>query len=119
MLSTLLNRPCTITRRTQSGDVDAYGDAVDGTATASTVCELQQRQRSELPGVEVSDTTWLLILPAGTDIDTGDKVTVTDTGEAFEMVGDPWPARNPRTGVESHVEATVRRVAGDFDGDGS
>jgi hypothetical protein len=115
MLSTLLNTPCTITRRTSSTSEDAYGDTIPGTTTTTTVCELQQRQRSEQPGAEVSDTIWLLILPAGTGIDTGDKVTVD--GVDYEMVGDPWPARNPRTGQASHVEATLRRTAGDWDGD--
>jgi hypothetical protein len=28
----------------------------------------------------------------------------------FEVVGDPWQARNPRTRLLSHVEATVRKT---------
>lgn len=120
MLSTLLNRPCTITRRSFGDEVDERGDYIATESAVETVCELQQKQRSEPEDQgELSDTTWLLILPAGTAIDTGDAVTMTDTGEEFEMVGDPWPARNPRTRAESHVEATVRRTAGDLDGDAS
>lgn len=108
----LLTRPCTITRRTASNATDDYGNVTRVTTTVETVCELQQRERSE-PGDqgEFSDTSWLLILPAGTAIDTGDQVTVDSRG--YELVGDPWPARNPLTGAESHIEATVRRTAGE------
>jgi hypothetical protein len=114
-LSMLLNRPCTITRRSASStQIDASGDAVISTSTVTTVCELQQSPRhadaEPANEGELSDTQWLLVLPAGTVIDTGDKVTVD--GQAFEMYGAPWPARNPRTGVASHVECTVRRTAG-------
>lgn len=114
-ISTLLTRQCTITRRSASATlIDESGDAVITTSTVTTVCELQQspRHADAEPATqgEFSDTQWLLVLPAGTVIDTGDKVTVG--GQAFEMYGAPWPARNPRTGVESHVECTVRRTAG-------
>lgn len=119
MLSQLINRPCTITRRGESGEQDDYGNEEPSVAQVDTVCDIQQVRRTELDDAEVSDTTWLLFLPPDTAIDTGDQVTIDDTGETFEMAGDPWPVRNPRTGVESHVEATVRRVAGDFDGDAS
>lgn len=111
-ISTLLTRTCTITRRSSTaGTTDDYGNLTGTTSTTSTVCELQQRAASEQEEQgELSDTSWLLVLPAGTGIDTGDKITVD--GQAFEMVGAPWPARNPRTGVESHLECTVRRTAG-------
>lgn len=110
VISQLLTRPVTISRRSP-GAADDYGNATSTTATVQTVGELQQRSRSE-PGDqgEVSDSGWLLVLPAGTAIDTSDTVTVG--GQVFEVTGDPWHARWPRTGVESHVEATVRRVAG-------
>lgn len=112
-LSDLLNRPCTITRRSQSGTTDDYGNDIPAETTVETVCELQQRDRRadsepDLAG-ELSDTLWLLVLPAETDIDTGDVVEVD--GLVYEMFGDPWLARNPRTGEESHVECTLRRTA--------
>lgn len=106
----LLTRACTVTNRTDSGAVDDYGNPVPAETEVDTTCELQQQRRSEPVGEgELSDTLWLLVLPAGTTIDTGDKVTVD--GQEFEMVGDPWPVREPRTGQESHLEASVRRVA--------
>lgn len=117
MLSTLISRPCTITRRSSSGDLDDYGNETTTEDVVETVCELQQRQRSE-PGdqAEFSDTNWVLFLLPDEAIDTSDVVTVD--GHVFEMVGDPWVVRNPRTGVDSHIEATVRRT-GDSEDEGS
>jgi hypothetical protein len=108
VLTNLLNLPCSIERRVASGE-DDYGNDTQTVTWAETVCELQQRQRDE-PGEmgETSATDWRLYLPAGTDIDTSDTVIVND--QIFEVVGDPWQARNPRTRQQSHVEATVRRT---------
>lgn len=118
MLSTLINRPCTITRRLPSGAEDEIGNLIASEEVIETVCELQQQQRTEPTGQgELSDTRWLLILPAGTSLHGGDTVTVDD--ESYELVGEPWHARNPRTRTESHVEATVRRTAGPGDEVGS
>lgn len=111
MLSTLLNRPVTITRNLPSADEDEYGNEIPDEETVETVGELQQTRRDEpSDSGEVSRTTWLLVLPAGTDIRTGDSVDVD--GERYELTGDPWPARNPRTRAESHVEATLIRTVG-------
>src|SRR5689334_17240639 len=114
MLATLLNRPVTITRRLPSSDTDGYGNEIPDEDTVETVCELQQQQRTE-PGDEgeLSSTRWLAIFPAGTDLRTGDAIEVD--GATYEVFGDPWPARNPRTRAESHVEATVVRTAGSED----
>lgn len=109
MLSQLLNRPCTITSRTASGEIDESGDETYTPTTVETVCELQQRRRDEPDAQgEFSDTDWLIFLPAGTAIDTSDTVTVD--GVTYEVVGDPWPARNPRTQTVSHVEASLRKA---------
>lgn len=109
-LASLLGRPCTIVQRSDSGATDPYGNDVATEALLETVCEIQQQRRDE-PGDqgEVSDARWLGILPAGTELGTGDGVLVDDM--LFECVGAPWPVRNPRTGQESHVEASLRRVA--------
>lgn len=107
----LLTLDCTITSRTFDGTLDAYGDEIADETIVSTVCELQQRQRSETsdPG-ELAASTWLLILPAGTTIGPGDSVTIN--GDGYELIGEPWAARNPRTELASHVECTVRRTVG-------
>jgi hypothetical protein len=105
----LLTRPCTLHRTTSGETVDEYGNAVEIVEDVAVLCELQPRSRKEPDAQgELSQTDWLLILPAGTEVSTADTVTVD--GETFEMVGDSGPWRNPRTGVASHVEASVRKA---------
>lgn len=113
-LAKLINRSCTISRREPSDAEDEYGNEIPGVTLIDTICELQQRQRSE-PGDEdeTSDSTWTLFLLPSDALGTGDVVIVA--GERYEVTGEPWPARNPRTGVVEHIEATVRRVAGAMD----
>lgn len=113
-LAALLNRPITIVRRTASGDTDTFGNDVPTETLIATVGELQQRQRLEPEAEgELSDAQWTLFLLPGTDIATGDAV-VCD-GRIYELVGDPWDARNPRTQILSHVECTLRRVTSSND----
>jgi len=110
MLDQLLNRTCVIETRVPGGR-DEYNNETDSVVEVSTVCELQQRQRTETGDRgEVSVTEWMLVLPASTDLSTGDTVLVD--GDRYEVTGDPWQARNPRTQAVSHVEATVKRTSG-------
>lgn len=113
MISSLITRPCTLRLRSATGE-DDYGDDTHTETEIDTVCELQKqvRRASEEPEAqgELSDTLWNLYLPAGTEIDTGDVVEID--GQLYEMVGAPWSVEHPRTGVEHHVEANVRRTAG-------
>jgi hypothetical protein len=110
-ISKLVNRPCTITRRSPSTDTDDYGNAIPDTTTISTVCEIQQQPRRADAETtdDLSDTLWLGIFLPGTDLDASDAVTVDS--ENYEVSGAPWPARNPRTQTVSHLEANLRRVA--------
>lgn len=109
-LTALLNLPVTIIHRSSSGDLDEFGGELTGETLTETVGELQQVKRAEPNDQgEISDSSWLLVLPAGTEIDTSDGV-IAD-GQVFEVVGAPWRVRNPRTGLRSHVEASLRRVA--------
>lgn len=110
MISNLLTRPATLHRTTTGGTVDEYGNAVEIVQDVAVLCELQQRRRDEPEGQgETSETDWVLFLPAGTALTTADTVTVEPLG-TFEVVGDPWPARNPRTQQESHLECSVRKA---------
>lgn len=110
-LSTLINRPCTILRRTASAAVDDYFNEIPTVTEVPAVVELQQIQRTE-PDVEgeFSDTRWLAIFPPDTALTTGDAIVVD--GQTYELEGDPWDVRNPRLGAASHVEATVCLTAG-------
>lgn len=111
-LTDLLSVPTTIVRRSED---DEGFDPSPTEVLAETVGELQQVQRSEpVAEGELSVTTWLLVLPAGTDIRTGDAVIAE--GETYEVIGAPWAVRNPRTRLESHTEASLRRTAGDEGG---
>lgn len=110
-LATLLNRPLTLVRRSAaSAETDAFGNIVPTETLVEVVGELQQQRRAE-PGddSEMSDTNWILFLLAGTDVNTGDGV-ICD-GQLYELVGDPWQVRNPRTQLQSHIECSVRRTA--------
>ena len=111
-ISDLLTRSCSILRRKPSGETDEYGDEVVAVTVESTVCEVQQRQRDE-PATEgdLSDTGWLGVSPAGTELRTADAIEVNGIG-TLELIGDPWPVRDPETGETSHIEATLRVTAG-------
>ncbi len=115
-LAKLINRPCVITRRQDSDTDDDYGNEIPDEDLVDTVCELQQRRRDEPDDQgETSDTTWALFLLPDTLIGTADTITVDDV--EYELIGAPWEARNPRTQVVTHLEATVRRTAGAPDDD--
>ncbi|MES2867614.1 MAG: hypothetical protein V4703_12800 [Actinomycetota bacterium] len=117
-LAALLNRECTLIQRIASGSTDRFGNPLRTDTPITTVCELQQTRRDEPSAAgELSITTWAVFLPAGTDINTGDVLIVE--GREYEIVGDPWEARNPRTGLMSHVEATCKRARGADDEEGS
>lgn len=111
-LSQLINRPCTLVYRTDTGDTDELGNVIPSETRVDAVCEVQQDRREE-PGDagEVSDTRWSGYFLPGVDLRTADAVQVEGIG-TFELIGDPWPARNPRTETEEHVEATLRLVRG-------
>lgn len=110
-LARLINRPCTIRHETE-GDADEYGNAEAKVSEVETVCELQQQPayRREDEG-EVSDTRWVIYLLPDAVIGSGDSIDVADEG-VFEVFGEPWKARNPRTGRISHIEVPVRRTSG-------
>lgn len=109
-LAGLLNQTCTITTRTDAGTADRYGNPDQTEATTSTVCYAEQRSRSETKDGkgEVQQEDWLVILPAGTTVNGLDKITVGTL--VLEVVGPPWPVRNPRTQSESHVECNARKA---------
>jgi len=103
-----MNLPCTIVNRSFS-TLDELGNDVAAESTVETVCELQQRQRGE-DGEELSTGSFLLVVPAVTALRSADSVIVD--GVEYEVSGEPWAVRNPRTQTDSHLEATVVRVAG-------
>lgn len=111
-LTSLINRPCLLIRRSESGDTDDYGNDIATETIVATVCEIQQIRRTE-PATEgeLSQGDWVAFFLPGTALDTSDAIEVDGLG-TFELVGGPWVVRNPRTQQESHVEASLRRTAG-------
>lgn len=89
------------------------------TEEVETFCELQQVEADEPEDAgEMSDARWeIFLLPEVAPVRTGDSITVE--GEVYEIVGDPWRARNPRTREDSHIEVRARRTAGTADEVGS
>ena len=110
-IANLLTTPCTLLVRSDSGSDDGYGNSVSTVTEVETVCAIQQRSRDEEESQgELSDTSWLGVFPAGTDLTTADAVDVEGYGR-FELVGDPWTvADHLVAGTPHHVEATLRRT---------
>jgi hypothetical protein len=114
MIDELMNRACTLVLNDSTGVIDDDGEEVINVTAVETTCELQQQQRDEQDDQgELGETTWRLFLPATPvtqQLRSADRAVID--GQVFEFIGDPWAARNPRTVAVSHVEATVRRIAG-------
>lgn len=113
MIADLLTRRGTLVRRRADPTVtDIYGNPSSRETRVELVCEVQQRGRRESTDREdIGNGDWFVILPAGTEALQGDALELED-GAVLELVGPPWPARNPRTGIEHHVECTAQRTVG-------
>ena len=110
-LAKLLNRPCTVVHRSPSNtEEDAYGNFIPVETATETVCELQQHPGSDSESEDqVSANRWALFLPAETESGSADTVTID--GEDYEVLAEPWNARNPRSQTVSHIEVSVCRTA--------
>lgn len=108
-LAGLLCHEVTIVRPTTT--VDRYGDAVKGTTGRSwrTLARVVQINRTEdHDGREARVTSWLLYLPAGTDVVALDRVQWD--GLTFEVDG--VPNRAPDRRQEHHVECNLTITEG-------
>ena len=111
-LASLINRPVTLRHKTGGTSIDRDGNEIPEVVEIDTVCELQQRQRRENEE-QIGDATWVAFFLPGETIGSGDELVVDNV--VYQVEGDPWPARNPRTQQASHIEATLRRMAGALD----
>jgi hypothetical protein len=103
----LMKQTVEIVPRTEADDFDNRQEEGEPT---ETVGNLQQRRRGELEEGEVSATEWVLYLPPGTALDTTDLVRVDGFSDDFEVSGEPREVVSPRTGIASHVEATLEKA---------
>lgn len=113
-LAELVNRPCVIITREETGTVDDYGNEIPTEGTVETVCEAQPRASVEPENMaQLSDEDWtLFFLPADApNLNTAAAVWIPGLAE-FEVVGAPLPWRNPRTRREHYVHVNARRTAG-------
>lgn len=109
----LINRDCTIRNPVPTETFDERGNEITTEGSFPTVCEIQQVRRDETTEQgTLATATWVGFFPAGTEIFNGSTVTTDDDNITYEVDGDPWIARNPRTQTISHIETTLKLVQG-------
>lgn len=107
--------PDSVTVKRASATTDTYGNATTSWASPTTVAtvrgRLVQTSSSESPTTDrdAVRTTARLYLPAGTDLRSRDRVTLS--GKTWEVSGDPWTPRGS-WGVLGLLQADVYRVEG-------
>jgi hypothetical protein len=104
----LLTLDAQLLRRDQSGPPDEYGNPGWVVVGEPVACELQMQTSFEDHGAALQSSTYRLILAPLAGVRGWDALELD--GVTYELDGDAWLARNPRTGQLSHVEAIVRRV---------
>ena len=108
VLLSMLDRPCTIIGRSQTGPVDRYNEPTWLETSEPTVCYIEQTDTREITvGRNTGIATHLGVLPSGTVIDDSDRIEVGST--TYEVLGPPARLWEPELG-ESHVEVALREV---------
>lgn len=121
-LSRLLRQPIVIEHTTQDGPPDGMGDPTELTTWSTFLGYVWQTTETErTAGGQVEREEWRLALQpaAAGQIDAGDRIIANGSvdsagallpgGEAFDVAGPPWPARNPRTQRIEFVTAKLER----------
>lgn len=109
VVTDLMTIPCSIVRRSNTGDVDDYGTPEQTESFVETVCEIQQVTSDEPPASgEVARTMWKAWFPPGLDIRTGDALITGN--RTYEIVGDPAEWRDPDTQQDWYIEVEVART---------
>ena len=108
----LMPSTAAVTYPTGVGADDGMGDPTVTTTTASFRCAIWQATRNEdTDNRATAFEEWnIAVEPAGQTAMVAASSVVVD-GSTFELYGPPWPARNLRTGVIEHIEATMRKTA--------
>jgi hypothetical protein len=105
----LLPQTATVTTVQRTGDDDVFGDPGETTSTRSWRCWISQSSRDEdTGGGDRQDETFTIYMEPTAKVAGSDRVTVNDA--TFEVIGPPWTATNPRTGIDEMVVATIKRT---------
>lgn len=105
----LLQTPCTITGRSQSATVDAWGQPTTDTTSTETKCWLDQATTDEdHSGIEAVRVDARIYLLPDVAVDENDRISVEGLGD-WEVVGQPNRLVRPNR-VPSHIEADCRKV---------
>lgn len=121
--SRLLRQPIIVEHVTQDGPPDPMGDPTEvRTWTRFLGYVWQTTVTEQTANTNVATEDWQLALErsAAGNIDTGDRIYadgqldddgnyIEGTGEAFDLDGPPWPAKNPRTQLVEYVHARLVR----------
>ncbi len=108
-VAALINRPCTIIRRSTS-TTDEYGDPILDDTSEDTVCEFQQALSGEEDLEQAETREYRVWFHDSVTPPTGGDALLVD-GDLYEFTGPANLLRNPRTGANSHIQARVRRVS--------
>ena len=106
-LHTVTTRLMSVTKTGGRQSVPTWAD--DETGVAALISPISMRHRMSLMGA-VTDETHLLFLPAGTDVNKGDRVKDEDTLQEYTIVTQPVTYKNPLTGESSHMQCTIMPV---------
>ena len=116
-LAQLINRPCLIVTRDDSGEEDEYGNQIPTEGAVETVCEAQPRRALEPENMaDLSDEDFAgFFLPVDAGyLNAASAVWIPELGE-FEVEGLPANWRNPRTQDYRFLHVNLRRTAGPED----
>lgn len=122
--SRLLRTPILVERVTQTGPPDEMGDPTEESTWLRFLGYVWQASSTETGsnGVIVTDQYQIaLVRSANGLIHAGDRIVasgelddlgvpVPDVGETYEVDGEPWPARNPRTQLIEYVQGRLVRT---------
>jgi len=80
------------------GAVDAYGDASVGTPISQTVdAYVEQTSTTErTDGQQTASGQWWAAVPVGTSVAATSSLTIVDSGQVFQVTGEPATRWNPR-----------------------
>lgn len=107
----LMNQTGTISYITGDTTADEMGNPTETIDTGEYCCWLWQTSRSEnTANADVQQETFLVGLDPAAEPFAGTVKTIEINGVNYDFEGPPWPVTHPRSGVVTHLEATVRRT---------